>query len=103
MILVCYNCKRFTWIRDTTCLSIRDEFDCSNHSTYNYDYRNAKREEFFSLEKGEGFEYIPPKLTNLPEKGKETAAGNDYREDILEVFDAEYIEVDKEAEEVTYS
>jgi len=102
VIKVCYNCECFTWINDTTCLSVREEFTCSNHDTYSFSNSNGKREDFFSLEKGVGFEYIPPKLTNLPEKGKETATGKDYRKEILKVFDAEHIQVDKENEVVSY-
>ena len=83
---MCYECGKFTWIRDTGCFSDREGFDC-DHKIYNYSLRKAKGKDFFSLEKGIGFDYIPPVVDRIPEKGSRM------REKMLDVLRADNIRV----------
>lgn len=88
-VIVCFECGEFTIIRDTKYHKKPEIMEC-DHKTYSYANHNAVNQSWFSMEEGEGFIFLPPELKKEPEFGegdRETAAGNDYYTQIMEVVE----------------
>jgi hypothetical protein len=90
-VKVCFENQEFTIIRDTGYHGTPDDFcDGEDHKHYRYNERKAKRQDWYSRDSEEGFDYLVPELKKEPPAPGEveTAAGHDYHEKIMEVAEA---------------
>jgi len=99
-VLVDFEKECFTWIPDTTYLNKSEDWKPKG-KVYGYSERKASYQDWFNLDKGEGFDYVPPELVTLPDKDCTTVSGKNLRDSILKVFEGDGITMKIEGDDVT--